>query len=392
MPDTPLLENNFLDHNATAPLAPEVADAMYDCLIAGLANPASQHAAGRFARRRLEEARQTVARILGAKTTGMDADKVIFTSGGTESNNMALRGIAARAAQDSRHIVISPIEHPSIAVLAEQLVREGYEVDRLPIDSAGIVSVDALSDLIRPDTRLVSVMLGNNETGVVEPIQGLAAVCHAQGVPLHTDAVQCVGKVPVDFTALGASAMSATAHKFHGPLGIGVLIVRHDTVVDPLLVGGFQQAGMRAGTEPVALAVGMAAALELYQREANARFHRMTELRNQFESLVLKGVSEAQVIAADVERLPHTSNIAFIGFDRQALAMALDTAGVACSTGSACASGSSEPSPVLLAMGCDLAVVRGSLRFSVGAFTTIAEITQAAERICLCCTKLRHAN
>ncbi len=382
----------YLDHNSTSPVAPEVADAMHECLVAGHANPASQHAPGRTARRRLEEARHSIARVLGAKTTGMDADKVIFTSGGTESNNMALRGIAGRNARDSRHMIISPVEHPSIALVAEQLSREGFEVDRLPVDAVGIVSTDALSRLLRPDTRVVSVMLGNNETGVIEPVAELARVCSAARVPLHSDVVQCVGKIPVDFTALGVSAISLTAHKFHGPLGIGALVVRHDTVVDPLLVGGFQQAGMRPGTESVALAVGMATALELYEREAAQRLRHMTGLRDKLEALVRQAVPEAQVIAADAPRLPHTSNIGFIGFDRQALAMALDVSGVACSTGSACASGSSEPSPVLLAMGCDERLVRGSLRFSLGASTTLAEVELAAARICGCCNKLRHAN
>jgi cysteine desulfurase len=319
----------------------------------------------------------------------MDADRVIFTSGGTESNNMALRGITRPRGESAGHIVISPIEHPSIALLAEQLARTGWQVDRLPVDNQGRTLVDGLDDLLREDTRLVSVMLGNNETGVLQPVAELASRCRELGIPLHTDAVQCVGKIPVDFRALGVAALTLTAHKFHGPLGIGALVVRHDVAVEPWLVGGFQQASLRPGTESVALAVGMAKALELCSDSAASQTTHLRQLRDQLEQGVMAHIPEARIIGQQADRLPHTSNIAFAGFDRQALSLALDMAGVACSTGSACASGSSEPSPVLVAMGCDASTVGGSLRFSVGRFTTTHDIDLAIERISNCCNKLR---
>jgi cysteine desulfurase len=246
--------------------------------------------------------------------------------------------------------------------------------------------------LFRPQTRLVSLMLGNNETGVLQPVAEAARMCQLRGIPLHTDAVQVVGKLPVNFRELGVAALSCTAHKFHGHQGIGALLVRHGVGIEPQMHGGFQQAGLRPGTEPVALAVGMHVALRLWHNERHERASRMAKLRDQLERRILAGVRNSQVVGADAPRLPHTSNIAFVGYDRQALFMALDLAGVACSTGSACASGSSEPSHVLVSMGCPEGVIRGSLRFSLGAFTTDAEIDEASERIMKACNHLERGN
>jgi cysteine desulfurase len=232
-------------------------------------------------------------------------------------------------------------------------------------------------------------MLANNETGVLQPVGELAKLCAEHEIPLHTDAVQVAGKLPLDFRQIGASAMTVTAHKFHGPRGIGALVVRHGVQLAPLLHGGFQQAGLRPGTEDVALAIGMFTALELCQKEASQRASRMTALRDRLEAQLLAGDPRAVVSGARAPRLPHTSNIAFVGVNRQALLMALDLAGVACSTGSACASGSSEPSPVLRAMGCDDEVVEGALRVSLGATTTAAEVDEGARRILLTVQELR---
>ncbi len=262
-------------------------------------------------------------------------------------------------------------------------------VEILLANSDGLVLAEALADLLRPDTRLVSIMLANNETGVLQPVREIAAVCRAAGVLIHTDAVQAVGKIPVHFRELGVDALTATAHKFHGPLGIGVLIVRHGVTLEPALHGGFQQASLRPGTESVALAIGMQTALEAWRRESDARRQRMTELRDNLERQLLAGDPRAVVIGAAAPRLPHTSNIAFVGVDRQALVMALDLAGVACSTGSACASGSSEPSPALVAMGLPEEQISSSVRFSLGATTTPADIDEAARRILMVCNHLR---
>jgi cysteine desulfurase len=238
--------------------------------------------------------------------------------------------------------------------------------------------------------RLVSVMLGNNETGVVQPIAELADVCAAAGALLHTDAVQAVGKVPVDFRALGVDALSCSAHKFHGPPGIGVLIVRRGIRLEPLMRGGFQQGGLRAGTEPVALAVGMATALRLWHGESAARQVHLQTLRDRLEAGLRENWPELVVHGGGAARLPQTSSMAFPGLNRQALLMGLDLAGIACSSGSACASGSTEPSHVLLAMGCSKGVVESSVRWSVGWTTTAQEVEEAVRRINMVCNRLRH--
>lgn len=378
----------YLDHNSTTPIAPAVAVAMADAWATVPGNPASQHRFGRQARHRLEEAREGIAQLLGAKTTGMDADRLIFTSGGTEANYLALRGLAAKPG----HLVTSAIEHPSVLATVGQVEREGWQVDRLPADGRGVVLVDRLGALLRPETRLVSLMLGNNETGVLQPVAEAARICQRRGVPLHTDAVQVVGKLPVNFRELGIAALSCTAHKFHGPQGIGALLVRHGVTIEPQMHGGFQQEGLRPGTEPVALAVGMHAALRLWHDESLDRAARMAQLRDRLERQIVAGVRGAEVVGRDAPRLPHTTNIAFVGRDRQAIFMAIDLAGVACSTGSACASGSSEPSHVLVAMRCAEGVIRGSLRFSLGAFTTATEVDEAATRIIKGCNDLGRPN
>ena len=383
------MQTIYLDHNATAPMLPEVAEAMAECYRAGYANPASAHEPGRIARRVLETAREAIADMLGAKVSGMDADRVIFTSGGTEANNLAVRGLAGA---DPAHAVISAIEHPSISELADQMQREGWRISRFSVDSSGVAETDQLEALLAPDTRIVAVMLGNNETGALQPIADLAEICSRHQVPFHTDAVQAVGKIAVNFRALGVATLAATAHKFHGPRGVGVLIVRESVEIEPILRGGFQQAGTRPGTECVDLAVGMCKALELWQAEAASREIQLRELRDSLEAGLRRGWPDLVVNSQAAPRLPHTSNVSFPGLDRQALLMALDLAGVACSTGSACASGSSEPSPVLLAMGVEAAVVGGSLRLSIGAQTTAAEIEEATARILACCQRLAGKN
>jgi cysteine desulfurase len=245
---------------------------------------------------------------------------------------------------------------------------------------------------LRPDTRLIAVMLGNNETGVLQPVERISQIAAEAGVPVHTDAVQPVGKLPVNFRQLGVATMTVTAHKFHGPIGIGVLVVRAGVELKPLLFGGHQQEGFRPGTEPVVLAAGMRAALEAWHREADERLGRMQTLRDEFESLLLADCPELIVYGRQADRLPHTSHIGFPGVDGQAMGMALDLAGVACSTGSACASGSSKPSPILLAMGVAEGLARSSLRFSFGAHSTTEEMREASRRILLIYSNLRRQN
>ena len=372
----------YLDHNATTPTRPEVVEAVARCWRRGYANPASQHRPGQQARRALEEARQTVAEILGANLSGPQPDRLIFTSGGTEANSMALLGIArARAGGQPGQLIVSAAEHPSVLEPAEHLLEHGWRLDTLDVTPDGVVRAESLPRLLTPQTHLVSVILGNHETGVLQPVSELAFICNEAGVPLHTDAVQVVGKLPVDFRALGVAALTVAAHKFQGPLGIGALLLRGNVPLEPLLFGGPHQWGLRPGTESVALAVGMATALELWRAECDDHAGRLTALRRRFEQRLKAGFPALVVNGAAAQRLPHTSSLAFPGLDAQVLLLALDSAGVACSVGSACSSGSTELSPTLRAMNLPREIVASSLRFSLGATTTEEEIDEAARRI-----------
>lgn len=381
----------YLDHNSTTPLLGEVATAMAEWQGTRFGNPASQHLFGRRARQALEDARDGIGHKLGARLSGRQSDQVIFTSGGTEANNLALLSIAAwhdpQAAPSEA--IISAIEHPSISAPALALERRGWTIHRLGVTSDGVMDLSQFEELLSARTRFVSVMLANNETGVIQPVAEMARRCAALGVTMHTDAVQVVGKLPVDFHALGVQLMTVAPHKFHGPLGTGALLVRDSVTLAPVLFGGFQQDGLRPGTESVALAVGFHAALAAAEREGSARTERMRGLRDRLESALVTGY-EGQIVVngAAAERLPQTSNLAFLGLERQALLMALDLAGVACSTGSACASGSSEPSPVLTAMGASKALLDSSLRFSLGTTTSSDDIEEAIRRILDVCARL----
>lgn len=371
----------YLDHNATSPLLPAAADAMREAWATAWANPASQHAAGRAARRVLETAREQVIHLLGGDPTGRSPDRLIFTSGGTEANALAIRGLLA--ASGKRRLVISAIEHPSVARTAEQLETEGVQVDRLSVGSDGRVRVEELETLLAEaadEIGLVSVMLASNETGVVQPLHAIAPLCREAGIAFHTDAVQFAGKDNLDFRKGGIEAATVAAHKFHGPVGIGALILAPHAKLTPQLVGGHQQEGLRAGTESAPLAAGMAAALKEVLRLPAPTLRLMIK-RDRLEAGILATWPGSIAIAGKSPRTPHGTCIAFPGADRQALVMAYDLAGVACSTGSACASGSSEPSPTLLAMGLDRKLVDGAVRFAVGAMTTEAEIDEAIERI-----------
>ena len=365
---------------------PEVSAAMVACYHSGPANASSLHASGRWARSIVEDARQRMAQILGTQLDRERSDLLVFTSGGTEANNLALFGLAR---QSPGRVIVSSVEHPSVRGTCEELARRGFELVELAVEPSGEISVESLASSLTENTRLVSVMWGNNETGVLQPVREIAARCRAARVPLHTDAVQVVGKRRVDFRKLGAAALSLSAHKFQGPIGIGALLVRGDVMLEPQLFGGFQQQGLRAGTEPVALIVGMCTALEVCCRKAGRLAAHVTDLRDQFEAIILAEIPDLVINGREGPRLPSTSNISFLGIDRQALLMALDMAGIECSTGSACASGSTEPSHVLRAMGCPKAVVDSSLRFSLGSLMTTKDIELAAVRICRVVKDLR---
>jgi cysteine desulfurase len=373
----------YLDNNATTPLLPAVWEAMQPFAQQVCGNPASAHQAGRRARQALEDARERLAVLLGAYP-----DEVIFTSGATEANNLALFGLAG--APPGR-LLASPIEHPSVAEPLRQFAEAGFSLEYLPVDASGSLPGDTLADRIAAETRLVAVMLANHETGALQPVEDLARTLDGR-IPFHCDAVQAVGKVAVDFHALGVTTLSCSAHKFHGPKGIGLLLVRRGARLPPRLWGGHQQQGRRPGTEPVALAVGMAVALETAVRDRANRLETVRRLRHRLldalaahaAPVVLNGPAEGGV--------PHTLNLSFPGLKADLLLMSLDLAGVACSTGSACSSGSLLPSPVLQAMGVPQDVLRSAMRFSLSPLLTEAEVDEAARRIVKVVQRLRSAN
>jgi cysteine desulfurase len=365
-----------LDQNATTPLDPAVLEAMRPFWLAG-GNAESRHALGRAARRALDEARETIARILNAEPS-----EVVFTSGGTEANNLAIFGLAG---ETPGHVVASPIEHPAVAEPLAQLESRGWTVDRVAVQPDGRVEADAMAAAFRSDTRFATLMLANNETGAIQPVGRLASLAAGSGLPVHTDAVQAVGRIPVDFHGLGVATLAASAHKFHGPTGVGLLLVRKGVALRPHLFGGSHQGGRRPGTVPVALAVGLAVALDHWHREADERIARWRRFRDKLESGLIAALGPDRVVrhgpADDADRLPQTLNVGFPGRDGDALLMGLDLAGVSVSLGAACASGATTASPTLRAMGIPADRVRSSIRFSFGARTTEAEIDEALRRI-----------
>lgn len=368
----------YLDNNATTPVLPEVIRAMneYDSL--HFANPSSQHLLGRAARKQLNICRQKIAETLGARHDGMNPDRVIFTSGATESNNLAVLGLAGSR---PGRILISAIEHPSLVMLVDPLRRLGHDVELIRVDSNGVCDLDHLRSLFDEPVLMVAVMLGNNETGVIQPVDDIAKLCQEHSAHFHCDVVQAVGKSDVSFSKLDCDSISLTAHKFHGPKGIGVLVTKPAVKILPTTFGGFQQEGIRPGTESVSPAVGLCAALDHWKEFDPKRENRLSELRDRLESLLLDSLGDIHIHGRDVPRLPHTSNISFLGVNRQSFIMAADMAGLAVSTGSACSSGSSEPSHVLLATGAKLEQIESSIRLSLGGMTTIDEIDLAASRI-----------
>lgn len=370
----------YLDHNANSPLDPDVLEAMRPVWLAG-GNPDSRHAAGRAARRAFDQARETVARVLGAAP-----DEVIFTSGGTEANNLAIFGRFLET--DDGRVIAGPIEHPAVAEPLAVLERRGVRVERLPLRSDGVVDITPAPAMLQPASgppaRLVTLMLAQNETGAIQPVPELARIADEAGVPVHTDAVQAVGRVEVDFHAMGVSTLAASAHKLGGPTGVGVLLIREGSALDPLLRGGSQQGGRRPGTIPVALAVGMAEALAIWHRECPSRRERWLRQRARLESALREAMGDRIVIHGPTDprlRLPQTLHVGFVGFDGNALLMQLDLAGVQASLGAACASGAAAASPTLLAMGVPEAIARASVRFSLGAGTTDDDIDTACQRL-----------
>ena len=359
----------YLDNNATTAIHPDVLQVLEASLREVFGNASSIHKEGQAARRAIEDARESVARLLNAT-----AREVVFTSGGTESNNAAIFGATKDAGRC--HIVTTAIEHPSVAEAVRELERRGCEVTLVAPSRGGEVSAKRVIDAVRDDTRLVAVMMVNNETGVVQPVEAIGPACRARGVHFHVDAVQAAGKIDIDVNAIQCDTLALSAHKMHAPKGVGALYVRRGVAMASHIVGGAQERRRRAGTEnvPLAAAFGVAAAMagDLVARR------RMGELRDRLESR-LGDALDVTVNGADARRVPNTSNVTFHGADGEGIVIALDLAGVAVSTGSACSSGRIEPSPVLLAMGLSPADARATVRFSLSRFTTAEEIDRVAQ-------------
>ena len=354
----------YLDHNATSPLDPRVREAMFDFLGGEPGNPSSAHRAGRHARAALDEARERVAALVGVSPR-----QVVFTSGGTEANNLALMGLAAL--ETAGRLALSPVEHPSVIEPARALAGHGWGLDWLPVDADGRVDVAAWTPA--PGTRIVSAMWANNETGVVQPVSAIAAKAREAGAWVHSDAVQAAGKLPVDFASVGVDLLTLSAHKINGPQGVGALILGPAVDLDPVLRGGGQERGLRSGTENLAGIVGFGAAARLALEELDARATSARALIDRLRAALatLDGVT---LFAADAERLPNTLQFAIEGIDGEALLLALDRDGLAVSSGSACHTGTGEPSHVLAAMGVPEATARGAIRVSVGRGNVAADI------------------
>lgn len=374
-----------LDHNATTRPWPEVIETVAYHMQHSYANPGSRHAEGRQARKVLESSRETIASILGAQP-----EEVVFTSGGTEASNLALFGAALSMTPGT--IALTAGEHPATMETCKSLKPRGWKLAVLPVDRDGRLrpfECDGVSPVLSDDIKLATVILAHNETGVIQDVGPLAATCREHGVFCHIDAVQAVGKIEVNFAELGVTSLAFGAHKFHGPRGSGGLLLKKGVTLAPFEFGGHQESGRRPGTEMVALAAGMAKALELWHHERHERTARVKEFRDRLEAGLLNRCPWAVVNGSREHRLPNTLNIAFPGLDGEAILVNLDLEGIACSLGSTCASGSAEPAPALVAMGAPPEVYKASVRFTVGLENTLAEMDDASERIGRVIARLR---
>ncbi len=386
---TPMSRLIYLDHAATTPVAPAVLAAMQPYFTEFYGNPSSLHRFGRRASVALEGARRRIAEQIGAAPK-----EIIFTSGGTEGDNAALRGIALarRAATGANRIITTPIEHHAVLHTAFDLREHfGFDLTLLPVDQEGLVEPAALANALEDskEVAVVSIMYANNEIGTIQPIAALGACCRAVAVPFHTDAVQAAGKLPLTVEELGVTALSVSSHKFYGPKGVGFLYLRNGTPYWPLLTGGSHEHDRRAGTENVPLIVGMAEAFTLVEAERTTEGPRLSALRDQLIGSILAGVDNVSLTGARDQRLDNHASFIVRGVEAESLLIALDLAGIAASSGSACASGSQRPSHVLEAIGLTPAEARGALRFSLGHSTTADEIAYVGEKLPQIVTQLR---
>jgi cysteine desulfurase len=379
----------YFDYNATSPVAPEVADAMGRVTREVFGNASSVHHFGQQAKSVLDDARSAVATAIGG-----DPSEVVFTSGGTEADNFAIRGTASvfdsvDAARGKRHLIAGAIEHEAVLNTLKALARRGWKTTLLPVDQSGVLVVDRLREAITDDTALVSIMHANNEIGTIQPIAELAAIAHAHGALMHTDAVQSVGKIPVDVRALDVDLLSLSAHKFNGPKGVGALWIKRGARVQAILTGGKHERNRRAGTENVPGIAGLGAAATLAIGKLSAEGTRLAILRDRLEDGILAAVPGTAINGSRSSRVPNTTNISFDRVEAESLLIALDLEGIAVSTGSACSSGTLEPSHVLRAMGLPVHRTQNSLRFSLGMYSTQEEVDRVIEVLPRLVEKLR---
>jgi cysteine desulfurase len=374
----------YLDFNATTPVEPAVLDAMLPYFSAEFGNAASIHTPGQRARAAAETAREQVAALIGARP-----QEIVFTSGGTESDNHAIFGIVEAAGGHDKHVVTSTIEHEAVLNACQALEKRGVKVTYLPVDSQGQIALDELRRVLRPETVLITIMHANNELGTVQPLEEIGRIAKEADIYFHTDAVQSAGKIPIEVTALQADLLSLSGHKFYAPKGIGALYIRGGTRLRQLLYGGHHQRGFRPGTENVAGIVGLGKAAEIARRSLADDARRVAPLRDKLQQGLLERVPQSRVNAAAAQRTPNTTNLIFPGVEGEALLIALDLKGLACSTGAACSSGALEPSHVLTAIGLPPEEARASLRFSLGRHTTPADIDFALSVVPAAVAQLR---
>jgi len=364
----------YLDHNATTPVLPEVLEVMLRYYREDFGNPSSVHRYGRRIRVAIDDTRDGVADLLGAP-----AAAIFFSSGGTESNNTILKGVAAALQGRGKHLVTSQIEHPAVLDTCAYLAHQGYTVTYVPVDEHGVVDPAAVREALTDETILVSIMYANNETGVIQPIADITRLVRQRGILMHTDAVQAFGKMPLRVDELGVDFLSFSGHKLYAPKGVGGWYARPGAPLHPLLHGGHQERGMRSGTEHVAGIIALGKACALAGGDMHQEWERQQQLQQRLEHGIQEQIPEVRIQGADAPRLPNTTNVAFAGVEGEALLMSLDLQGVALSTGSACSSGSLEPSHVLRAMGVPEAYLYGALRCSLGRGTTLADIEYVLE-------------
>jgi len=376
--------NVYLDYNATTPVDPAVLDAMLPYFARNFGNAGSVHSAGQRGRAAVDAARESVAALLGAKPS-----EIVFTSGGTESDNLALFGAVAASEKARKHIITTTIEHHAVLNVCRELEKQGVEFTFVPVGGQGVVAPDDIRRVLRPETILISVMHANNETGAIQPVEEIGRIAAEAGVLFHCDAVQSAGKLSLDVSRLGVSLLSISAHKMYGPKGVGALYVRSGVSIEPLLHGGRQERDRRPGTENVPGIVGLGKAAELARQSLADDASRIRALRDRLEESLLEKIPGARVNGDTSRRVPNTSNLLFPGAAGESLVIALDLEGIACSTGAACSSGSIEPSHVLLMAGLSDEDARSSLRFSVGRPTSTEEIDRAISVIPSAVERLR---